>query len=89
MRDQTEETFYLVRYALGEGVIAEVRGFESHSCKGWVSGTTTTENIMKQLLETIKAKFEARLQEKTGWGRNEVIQAYNDCVTEALMEQLG
>jgi len=44
---------------------------------------------MKQLLEAIKAKFEARLQEKTGWGRNEVILAYNDCVTEALMEQLG
>ena len=37
MRDQTEETFYLVRYALGEGVIAEVRGFEAHSCKCWVS----------------------------------------------------
>ena len=44
---------------------------------------------MKQLLETIKTKFEARLQAKTGWGRNEIIQAYNDCVTEALMEQLG
>lgn len=37
MRDQTEETFYLVRYALSEGAIAEVRGFESHSSKDWVS----------------------------------------------------
>ena len=37
MRDQTEETFYLVRYALSELAIAEVRGFESHSSKGWVS----------------------------------------------------
>ena len=37
MRDQTEETFYLVRYALSEGAIAEVRSVESHSSKGWVS----------------------------------------------------
>ena len=41
---------------------------------------------MKQLLEAIKVKFETRLQEKTGWGRNEIIRAYNDCVTEALLE---
>ena len=42
-----------------------------------MGGTTTTENIMKQLLEAIKVKFEIRLQEKTGWGRNEIIRAYN------------
>jgi hypothetical protein len=42
----------------------------------------------KKLLELIKAKFEARLQAKTGWGRNEILAAYNDCVTEALMEML-
>ena len=53
------------------------------------ASTTTTENIMKQLLEAIKVKFEIRLQEKTGWGRNEIIRAYNDCVTEALLEHLG
>jgi len=57
--------------------------------KSHVGGTTTTENIMKQLLEAIKVKFEIRLQEKTGWGRNEIIRAYNDCVTEALLEHLG
>ena len=45
--------------------------------------------FMKQLLEAIKVKFEIRLQEKTGWGRNEIIRAYNDCVTEALLEHLG
>jgi len=44
---------------------------------------------MKQLLDAIKVKFEIRLQEKTGWGRNEIIRAYNDCVTEALLEHLG
>ena len=54
-----------------------------------MGGTTTTENIMKQLLEAIKVKFEIRLQEKTGWGRNEIIRAYNDCVTEALLEHFG
>ena len=37
MRDLTEETFYLVRYALSEGTIAEVRGCEgSYESKGWV-----------------------------------------------------
>ena len=56
---------------------------------GGTTTTTTTENIMKQLLEAIKVKFEIRLQEKTGWGRNEIIRAYNDCVTEALLEHLG
>ena len=43
----------------------------------------------KELLAKIKAKFEARLQEKTGWGRNEIMAIYNDCVTEALLEMLG
>lgn len=42
----------------------------------------------KKLLEAVKAKFEARLQEKTGWGRNEIMRVYNECVTEALMEAL-
>ena len=36
MRDRKEETFYLIRYALSEGVIAEVRGYEgSYESKGW------------------------------------------------------
>lgn len=43
----------------------------------------------KELLAKIKAKFEARLQEKTGWGRNEIMIVYNDCITEALLEMLG
>lgn len=43
----------------------------------------------KELLAKIKIKFEARLQEKTGWGRNEVMAIYNDCVTEVLLEMLG
>ena len=43
----------------------------------------------KELLAKIKSKFEARLQEKTGWGRNEVMTIYNDCVTEVLLEMLG
>ena len=36
MRDQTEETFYLVRYALSDRAITVVRGVESHHRKGWV-----------------------------------------------------
>ena len=42
----------------------------------------------KKLLELIKAKFEAKLQAKTGWGRNDVMQIYEQAVTESLLEIL-
>lgn len=42
----------------------------------------------KKLLDRIKSKFEERLQAKTGWGRNEIIALYNECVTEALLEMM-
>ena len=44
--------------------------------------------MTKQLLKRIDELFAAKLQAKTGWGRNEVLQAYNDAVQEALMEAL-
>jgi hypothetical protein len=40
----------------------------------------------KKLLERIEALFTAKLQAKTGWGRNDVLAAYKDAVREALME---
>lgn len=40
----------------------------------------------KKLLELVRAKFQAKLAEKTGWGRNDVIAAYDPAVTEALIE---
>lgn len=42
----------------------------------------------KQLLQRIEELFTAKLQAKTGWGRNEVLAAYRDAVREALMEAL-
>lgn len=42
----------------------------------------------KQLLARIKELFTEKLQAKTGWGRNEVLAAYNTAVQEALMEAL-
>lgn len=42
----------------------------------------------KKLLDRIKAKFEERLQAKTGWGRNEIMALYNECVTDALLEMM-
>lgn len=42
----------------------------------------------KEILKRIKELFTEKLQEKTGWGRNEVIQIYEESVTEALMELL-
>lgn len=40
----------------------------------------------KKLLELIREKFQARLSTKTGWGRNDVIAAYDQAVSEALVE---
>lgn len=43
----------------------------------------------KELLQRIEALFTAKLQTKTGWGRNEILAAYKEAVSEALMEALG
>lgn len=44
-------------------------------------------NIMnKKLLERIEEIFAAKLEAKTGWGKNEVLVLYKDSVKEALME---
>jgi hypothetical protein len=40
----------------------------------------------KKLLDLIKQKFIERLQAKTGWGRNDVINEYQDAVNESLLE---
>lgn len=42
----------------------------------------------KKLLLRIQTIFFLKLQVKTGWGRNDIMQAYNDAVSEALMETL-
>lgn len=42
----------------------------------------------KKLLKRIEELFTEKLQSKTGWGRNEIIQLYKDSVTEAIMEML-
>lgn len=40
----------------------------------------------KKLLERILALFTEKLAKKTGWGKNEVLNAYKDSVREALLE---
>ena len=42
----------------------------------------------KKLLERIEELFTQKLSTKTGWGKNEILQTYKDCVREALMEAL-
>lgn len=39
---------------------------------------------MKDILTEIQALFSNRLQSKTGWGKNEVLELYNQCVIEVL-----
>ena len=42
----------------------------------------------KKLLERIAELFEQKLQEKTGWGRNDVLKIYREAVNEAILETL-
>lgn len=40
----------------------------------------------KELLKRIEEIFTQKLQAKTGWGRNEILAAYKDAVSEAVLE---
>ena len=40
----------------------------------------------KTLLKRIEDIFNQKLQQKTGWGRNEIIFIYKESVTEAFLE---
>ena len=42
----------------------------------------------RKLINMIKSKFAERMQAKTGWGRNEVIEALNAAISDALLELL-
>jgi len=42
----------------------------------------------RKLLLRIEELFAAKLQSKTGWGRNEILSVYKDAVNEALLETL-
>ena len=49
----------------------------------------TVKFIMnKKLLKRIDEIFELKLQEKTGWGRNDVLKIYREAVNEAILEML-
>lgn len=40
----------------------------------------------KKLLDRIRELFQAKLATKTGWGRNDVLTAYDQAMNEALLE---
>ena len=42
---------------------------------------------MKDILNQIQELFDSRLQKKTGWGKNEVMELYKQCVIEVLASQ--
>ena len=42
----------------------------------------------KNLLKRIDEIFEQKLQEKTGWGKNDVLKAYRESVNEAILDLL-
>ena len=43
----------------------------------------------KDILDEIEESFEIALQAKTGWGRNDVIIVYNNCVNKILKELIS
>lgn len=43
----------------------------------------------RKLLERIEEIFQDKLSVKTGWGRNDVLEAYRRAVSEAILELLG
>lgn len=42
-----------------------------------------------KVLKRIDELFDEKLQTKTGWGKNEVLQAYRDIVSKTLNEVLA
>jgi len=42
----------------------------------------------KALIKRIEEIFTEKLQEKTGWGRNDVLTIYKESVSEAVLEML-
>lgn len=42
----------------------------------------------KKLLKRIEEIFYARLEEKNGWGKNEIKSLYTQCVNEAVLEMI-
>ena len=42
----------------------------------------------EEVINGIRDRFTARLQEKTSWGRNEVLAAFERSVMDTLMELL-
>jgi hypothetical protein len=44
--------------------------------------------MIKKFATLLEEKFMARLQAKTGWGRNDVMIEFRAALSEALMEML-
>jgi hypothetical protein len=40
----------------------------------------------KKLIERIQELFFLKLEDKTGWGKLDIKDAYRDCVAQALLE---
>lgn len=44
--------------------------------------------MIKKFATLLEEKFVARLQSKTGWGRNDIMVEFRAALNEALMEML-
>ena len=56
--------------------------------KAGLAAPTQEITMNRKLLLKIQDIFHAKLQAKTGWGRNEIMDLYRDSVNEALIEMM-
>ena len=42
--------------------------------------------LCSEMIERIREKFFMKLDEKTDWGKLQIMQAYNEAITEGLIE---
>ena len=43
---------------------------------------------MKEIMDEIDSRFEEALDEKTGWGKNEVLELYRKIASKVYLEKL-
>ena len=44
--------------------------------------------IMKEIMDEIESRFEKALEEKTGWGKTEVLLLYKEIASKVYLEKL-
>ena len=54
----------------------------------YINKTKGGNKMNKKLIKRIEIIFTEKLQAKTGWGRNDILNVYKEAVNEAILECL-